>query len=141
MMKKPISKKEPIYKYSIAMLIDDNELDNFINQKIIESSFFAKQIYVCTNGFSALEFFKNIQANKSILNSLVPDIIFVDINMPFIDGFQFINEYLKQSKETKTKMVILTSSISPLDKELAESYGKNVTFINKPLNESILATI
>lgn len=57
-MKKPIKRKKPSYKYHTVMLIDDNELDNFINQKIIESNFFAENIYVNTSGISALEFLK-----------------------------------------------------------------------------------
>ena len=79
-MRKPIKRKEPDYRFDIAMLIDDNELDNFINQKIIESSFFAKNIYVNTSGNSALEFLKNLQVNTELIDKLIPDVIFIDIN-------------------------------------------------------------
>ena len=142
-MRKPIKRKEPDYKFDIAMLIDDNELDNFINQKIIESSFFAKNIYVNTSGNSALEFLKNLQVNTELIDKLIPDVIFIDINMPLMDGFQFIDEYQKLSKaiKNKSRLVILTSSISMYDKNLASKYGEKVLFINKPLNEDSLALI
>ncbi|HKC67478.1 MAG TPA: response regulator [Bacteroidia bacterium] len=142
-MKKPIKRKKPTYKYHTIMLIDDNELDNFINQKIIESNLFAENIYVNTSGISALEFLKNILATKDLANNLTPDVIFIDINMPLMDGFQFVDEYMKLSKSIKhkSKLVILTSSISSDDKEMAAKYGNNVLFVNKPLNEKVLDSI
>jgi CheY-like chemotaxis protein len=142
-MRKPIKRKKPVYKYHTAMLIDDNELDNFINQKIIESSLFAEKVYVNTGGASALEFLKNLLVTEDLLNVLIPDIIFIDINMPLMDGFQFIDEYIKlpESLKNKTKLVILTTSINPQDRNMASRYGNKVNFINKPLNEESLANI
>ena len=61
-MRKPIEEKKTTYKYQTVMLVDDNELDNFIHQKIIEGCRFAEKIYVNTSGISALEFLKNILA-------------------------------------------------------------------------------
>ena len=142
-MRKPIKRKTLTYKYQTVMLIDDNELDNFINQKIIESSFFAEKIYINTSGASALEFLKNLLVNKKLVNALIPDLIFLDINMPLMDGFQFMDEYDKLSKELKgkTKIVILTTSMSVRDKEMATKYGDTISFINKPLNEESLSII
>ena len=142
-MKKPINRKEPLYKYQVVMLIDDNELDNFINQKIIESSLFSKKIYVNSSGVSALEFLKNLLVAEKLVSDLMPAVIFIDINMPLMDGFQFIDEYLKLPKNTKrkTKLIILTSSINPSDREMSVKYGDIITFINKPLNEESLALI
>jgi CheY-like chemotaxis protein len=142
-MKKPIKKKKPAYKYHTVMLIDDNELDNFINQKIIESNFFGENIYVNTSGISALEFLKNVLATKNLTDDLLPNVIFIDINMPLMDGFQFVEEYLKLWKniKNKAKLVILTSSLSADDKNRAAKLGKDILFINKPLNEESLETV
>jgi CheY-like chemotaxis protein len=142
-MKKPINRKKPAYKYHTIMLIDDNELDNFINQKIIESNFFADNIYVNTSGISALEFLKNILTTKNLTENLIPNVIFIDINMPLMDGFQFIEEYLKLAKtiKNKSKLVILTSSLSAEDKNKASMFGDEIIFINKPLNEESLSSI
>ena len=142
-MRRPIKRKVLTYKYKIVMLVDDTELDNFINQKIIESSFFAEKIYTNTSGQSALEFLKNLAVNKKLVQALIPDLIFLDINMPLMDGFQFMDEYCKLQKEIrgKTKIVILTTSISDRDKEMATKYGEAISFINKPLNEASLSKI
>ena len=139
-MRKPIKRKEPNYKYHTVMLVDDNELDNFINQKVIEGNFFAEKIYVNTSGASALEFLKNLLVAKDEVNDLIPEVIFVDINMPLMDGFQFIDEYdkLPESARNNTKLAILTTSISIQDKEKASKYGDRILFINKPLNEENL---
>jgi CheY-like chemotaxis protein len=142
-MKKPINRKKPAYKYHTIMLIDDNELDNFINQKIIESTFFADNIYVNTSGISALEFLKNILTTKNLTENLIPNVIFIDINMPLMDGFQFIEEYLKLAKtiKNKPKLVILTSSLNAEDKNKASMLGGEIMFINKPLNDESLSSI
>ena len=142
-MKKPIKRKEPDYKHRIAMLIDDNEMDNFINQKIIEGTSFAKNIYVNTNGISALEFLKNILTISNMAEDRIPDIIFIDINMPAMDGFQFIDELgrLSEKIKKKIKLVLLTSSANTDDKIRSSKYSSKITFINKPLTEISLMTI
>jgi CheY-like chemotaxis protein len=85
-----MKRKEPSYRYKYAMLLDDNELDNFINQKIIESNFFATNVYVNTSSKSALEFLNNLSISSTEKLNIFPEIIFVDLNMPMMDGFQFI---------------------------------------------------
>ena len=138
-----MKRKEPNFKYNYTMLLDDNELDNFINQKTIEASHFSNKVFVNTSSKSALEFLNNLEISSTEAIDIFPEIIFVDINMPMIDGFQFI-EIFKNTfpKRFNTiKMVILTSSISPLDKERASSISKNVTFLNKPLSQEALNQI
>jgi CheY-like chemotaxis protein len=142
-MRKPIKRKKPTYKYQTVMLVDDNELDNFINQKIIEGCHFAENIYVNTSGVSALEFLRNILVTKKLTSVLMPNVIFIDINMPLMDGFQFIEEHLKLTNagKNKSKLVILTSSLSAEDKNKAAKFGNEVIFINKPLTEESLSLI
>ena len=69
-----------------------------------------------------------------------PEIIFVDLNMPLMDGFQFI-EFFKKNLESKLhnpKIVILTSSIFPEDVLKAEKISKDIIFLNKPLTKDVL---
>lgn len=133
-----MKKKKPC-KYPIVMLIDDNEIDNFINERIIIGNNFSDKIYVHSSGKSAIEFFKNIyslEENESIL----PDIIFLDINMPLMDGFKFIEEfdkYLFQGK--KPEIVFLTSSLNPDDEAKAKKYQLVRKFVRKPLTELVLS--
>lgn len=139
-----MAKKKIDYKYNFVLLIDDNDLDNFINQKIIESANFAKTIFVNTNSISALEFLKNL----SLLpldngHSHFPEIIFVDINMPIMDGFQFVSTLIKNMPDIfeKSKLVILTTSLNPADKRTAFDISDKIIFLNKPLNALLLEQI
>jgi len=123
------------YKYNNALLIDDNELDNFINEKMLEANFFARKIYNSTNGKSALEFLNNLLASGGSENGTNPDIMFVDLDMPIMDGFAFIENFMKIKDKgyQNCKVVILTSSINLEDKTRAEKIDDQITFLNKPL--------
>ncbi len=142
-MRKTIKVKKQNFKYPTVMLIDDNELDNFINQKVIEMHNFSERVYVNSSGLSAIEFIKNLTVNKELMDQLVPAVIFVDINMPFMDGFQFIEQFYKLQKDlqVKSRIAILTSSFNPADKETAAKISSDIVFLNKPLTEEGLALI
>lgn len=142
-MRKPIKQKRMSFKHKIAMLIDDNDLDNMINQKILEVNNFAEIIYVNSSSMSALEFLKNLTASGPSTEHLLPDYIFVDLNMPIVDGVQFIDMFNKQYKSIpkKCKLVVLTSSINPNDKITVSKLDPKIPFINKPLTGEILATL
>jgi CheY-like chemotaxis protein len=132
--------KEPKYNYTNVMLIDDNELDNFINEKILEANHFAKKIYVNTSAKSALEFLSNIITMGENATDGYPEVIFIDINMPIMDGFQFIETFKKnlEQKIHNPKLVILTSSVYHEDKQKADSISKDIVFLNKPLTKDLL---
>jgi CheY-like chemotaxis protein len=135
-----MKRKEPKYKYRNILLLDDNDLDNFINEKIMESNLFSKKNYICTSGKSAIEFLTNIIEMGDDFSKNYPEIIFVDLNMPLMDGFQFI-EFFKKNLESKLhnpKIVILTSSIFPEDVLKAEKISKDIIFLNKPLTKDVL---
>jgi CheY-like chemotaxis protein len=138
-----MKRKEPAHTYNYVMLVDDNELDNFINQKTIEANHFANKVYLNTGSKSALEFLKNLEISGTVTSNFFPEVIFVDLNMPMIDGFQFI-EQLKvflPNNFKQLKIVILTSSITPSDKERAHKISKEIVFLNKPLTKEMLNQI
>ncbi len=138
-----MSKKKPVPKYSTAMLIDDNEIDNFINEKMIEGCNFAEQIYVHTSSRSALEFLNNFAKAGDVLANIIPEIIFLDINMPIMDGFQFVDEFRKMPSRVRKqcRIVMLTTSIDPSDKERCDEDDLIEKFISKPLTEEYLGEI
>jgi CheY-like chemotaxis protein len=131
--------KQPKYNYKQVMLLDDSELDNFINEKMIEASHFSERIYVSTHGQSALEFLNNLSVAGEASCSIYPQLIFVDLNMPVIDGFQFIKNLKANPKNCpEPKLVILTSSVSDDDRLRALEISPDIVFLHKPLTEDML---
>ena len=122
------------------MLIDDNEIDNLINQKMIEASGITEHIYTHTGARSAIEFLKNMEKLKESGQNVLPDLIFLDIDMPLMDGFQFLDEFENLEADTKSKcsVVMLTSSISPSDVNKSKNYEYVKKYINKPLTQENL---
>lgn len=127
-------------RYRSVMLIDDNEIDNLINQKMVEAASITQHIYIHTGARSAIEFLRNIE-KLEIADQVLPDIIFLDIDMPLMDGFQFLDEFEKLMTTTKQKckIVMLTSSINPQDVNRSKKYNSVKLYLNKPLtHESIM---
>jgi CheY-like chemotaxis protein len=131
-------------KYNAVMLIDDNEIDNLINQKIIESSSICNHIFTHTGGKSAIEFLKNAEKIAESGNkALLPEVIFLDIDMPLMDGFQFLDEFENLSVNIRThcRIVMLTSSINSKDVKKAKKYDNVKEYVNKPLTKESLKAL
>lgn len=138
-----MKRKEPSFKYKHVMLLDDSELDNYINEKMMEANHFSEKVYINTSGKSALEFLKNMVVAGPECFPVYPQVIFVDINMPFMDGFEFIQHLKKLGNDElkKCKLVILTSSIDEGDQVKAKQIDPNITFLSKPLTEAMLKAL
>lgn len=119
-----------------VLLVDDNDTDNFIHKRIIELAGFSKNIIVKNSGKSALEFLESNQVTPEN----VPGVVFLDINMPIVDGFVFLFEYdnFPEEIKQKCKIVILSSSDNKKDIDRIVDNEYVVHFITKPLSEESL---
>ena len=122
-----------------VMLVDDNDTDNFISRRIIEITKFSENVIVKNSGKDALDY---LEKNRESLNS-IPDIIFLDINMPIVDGFVFLYEYEKFSNSVKDKcrVIILSSSDNKRDIDKIINNDFVIKFVTKPLTEKTLEEI
>ncbi len=129
-------------KYHAVMLIDDNEIDNLINHKMIEAAAVADNIYTHTGAKSAIEFLRNME-RLDVAEQVLPDVIFLDIDMPLMDGFQFLDEFEKLSEATRKKcrIVMLTSSINPQDFSRSKKYESVKLYLNKPLTHENIVSL
>ena len=123
----------------LVMLVDDNDTDNFISKRIIEITKFANHVEVKNSGKSALDY---LTENQDIPEN-IPNIIFLDINMPVVDGFVFLYEFekFKDLVRTKCKVIILSSSDNKRDIDKIVNNNYVIKFITKPLTEVSLEEI
>lgn len=119
-------------KLQRIMLVDDDVNTNIYNEIIINQANAAEDIVIFQNGKEALEYMKT--DNHKV------DLIFLDINMPIMNGWQFLEGYnqLDEDKKTGKIIVMLTASINEDDRAKAQEYNIVETFISKPLNVDIL---
>jgi CheY-like chemotaxis protein len=131
------------YKYESTLLLDDSDLDNFINEKMLEANRFSKKIHVSTDGESALELIQQLIDDPTAEGSEFPEVLFVDLNMPVMSGFEFIENFKKIDKGAvaECKIIVLTSSIHNDDRLEAERIDRNIVFLNKPLTNELLRSL
>ena len=122
-----------------VMLVDDNDTDNLISKRIIELTGFSDRITIKNSGKKALEY---LEAHRDDPSQL-PQLIFLDTNMPIVDGFVFLYEFEKMSLTVRnhTKVVILSSSDNQRDIERILDNNYVIKFITKPLSPTVLAEI
>lgn len=119
------------------MLVDDNEIDSFINKKVIEFSELSDRIVSMTSGREAIDYLEAATEDD------LPELIFLDLNMPIVDGFKFLLEYskMKEKVRLKSSIVVLTSSDNLRDKEKIAANHDVIYFLSKPLNDEKLAAV
>ncbi len=127
------------HRFKLVLLVDDNEIDNFINEKVISSTAFAENILVMNSADEALSYLRE----NSAVTDKIPEIIFLDLNMPVKDGFGFLEDFekLADAVKSKSRVIVLSSSISPEDINKASTNPYVQRYINKPLSEKYLEAI
>ncbi len=120
----------------VVLFVDDDEISNFVSVKTLEDARIADRILSVTGAREALDLIKEgINGNGPI-----PDLIFLDINMPIMSGWDFLEEYkeIKDQVGKKIYIIILTSSVYKHDKAKAATYEDVDDYTLKPLDISDL---
>ena len=120
-------------KFKKVMVIDDNEIDRYIANRNITKYAFAEEVITMESSRAALTFLGSLKDKPEQL----PQLIFLDIRMPEIDGFGFLEEYenLPDSVKQNCIIMMLTTSLNPSDHERAKNNQYVNRFLNKPLDK------
>ena len=120
-----------IKKIPLMGIIDDDTIYQFILTSIINKNKLAENILSFSDGEKAIQYFMNNKTNSE----KIPDILFLDVNMPIMDGWMFIEEYARIKKEIikKTAIFMLSSSVNPIDIERAGKIAEISDYIIKPI--------
>ncbi len=123
-----------------VLLIDDDEINNMICTKIISKNDFAGNIVACSSARQGLKYLEEAQADSG---KDMPSVIFLDINMPVMNGWDFLDQYRQMAllRDKKIILIMLSSSSSSSDLTRAKSYPQVSDYITKPLTATHLHQI
>ncbi len=122
-------------KLDCVLLVDDDQICNFLNENVIHLMDGRLKVHSALNGQSALDFVAK--------HSNSPQLILLDLNMPVMDGFEFLDEFVKLPAEIRKKIVIviLTSSDYEKDRQQAAKYNVISGYVTKPLTREKMVSI
>ncbi len=128
------------YKAKEVLIIDDDEINNFVCSKIINQAGFAEKVQTSLGAREALDL---LESKVNDLNDDLPDLILLDINMPIMSGWDFLEYYkpLLANSNKNTILMMLSSSVYEEDVSKANAYKEVSGYIAKPLRKEKLEEI
>lgn len=129
-------------KINSVLLIDDDKASNFINELLIRKYNVAEELYTARNGKEAIELIREKCLDLHGVGGNMPQLILLDLNMPVLDGFGFLEAFdaLECPSKDSALIAVLTTSLNPKDEERVRAAGINL-FLNKPLTKAVLENL
>jgi CheY-like chemotaxis protein len=122
------------------LCIDDDPITLMLCKKVIAKSSFSKEIITAPNGEEALHHFNTLKYNNKNKVSKKPELIFLDLNMPVMGGWEFLDHFTSKaySEFNTAKVIVLSSTIDPQDLAKAKKYPIIIDFLSKPITKPML---
>lgn len=130
--------------FNKVLLVEDDPIAVMLCTKVLQKCDFAQEINTAFNGQKAIEYyqrlFESVNQNEPIA---YPRLVFLDLNMPVLGGWEFLDEFMQHYYPScpETRVVILSSSIVPEDREKAAQYSIVVDFLSKPISTRDIQTL
>lgn len=123
------------------LCVDDDKITLTLIKLIVSKASFAEEIITKINGKEALEYYDDLSENTA--SEAYPELIFLDLNMPVMGGWDFLDEFAKTfyKKFNQTKVIILSSSTDPAEKAKTQKYPMVIDYLSKPLTINALKNI
>ncbi len=120
------------------LCVDDDPITLMLYKMVIAKATLAETVIVAKNGQEALEYYESLRSEDS---EDYPQLIFLDLNMPVMGGWEFLDNFIDQKFKPfneKTKIIVLSSTIDPKDIEKVKNYPIIMDFISKPVTKDML---
>lgn len=119
------------------LCIDDDPITLMLCKMVITKALFSNEIATAKNGEEALKYYDTLKITSTIKK---PQLIFLDLNMPVMNGWEFLDSFVtaEYSEYHDTKVIILSSTIDPQDLEKSKKYPMVIDFLSKPISKEML---
>jgi len=119
------------YSFERVLLVDDNKICNLLNRQVLELTLFSREIVEAINGIEALNYLRSAADHPE----QIPELIFLDVYMPLMDGLGFLQEFKNLPKTilNKSRILVLSSTLDPSDVQKVNESPYVIKFVEKPL--------
>lgn len=126
-----------------VLVVNDNELLLLIAKKMIALSNFAEETITATNGLEAIEYFEDLLQNETDPSSKAPEFMFLDLHMPSMDGWEFLELFTEKYGKhfPNLKIAILSASVDIQEMLMLVKYPIVIDFVSTPINEEVLNAV
>jgi CheY-like chemotaxis protein len=125
----------------LLLCVDDDPITTMLSKMVFTKAAYAKEIVTAQNGEETLHYLDSLLESQS---STTPSLIFLDLNMPVMGGWEFLDAFAQDKYRTAfadCKVIVLSSTIDPKDIEKSKSYSMVLDFVSKPISKDLLAAV